>query len=65
MVTDTRLCALTDWIKRIQYDSVVAAHTDTAAAFGEVVECLWELQADRAALAYMRDFEDRLKREKL
>lgn len=60
-VSDARLCELVDWLGRLQYmcvtDPRLGNDQKAAAGFGDVRECLWELMGDRAALAYMAEFE--------
>lgn len=55
MISDARLCNLTDWLKRIQTN--VNNQPGLAGNLGEVIDCMYELMGDRAALAYMREFE--------
>lgn len=54
-ITDKRLCDLADWLARMH--GHVRDQPAIARDLSDVRLCLLELMADRAALAYMAEFE--------
>jgi hypothetical protein len=56
-VTDTRLCWLIDWVGRMRAHPATPAQSQLEEGLRDLQACLHELAGDRAALAYMREFE--------